>query len=323
MNILMHITLAEVLNKLLAADLPEKRRRDLASAINCAAKLLHRQPSELPADIALLRELLAPIHHVQAGISPKRLANIKADLADALRIFNRVNSKPRPQVERTLQWTTFINSLEQPWQRHMLSRLADYCSSAGLAPDLVDDDVLARFRSHLSDQSLAKDPNKVWNRTIRTWNAFVKRSGLPLAILAVPRKERYQAIPLSDYPLSFQADLEAWINRLTHVDLFAAEGPSKALRPHSLRNVRATVRQFAAALVARGRAIESITSLATLVELETFKDGLRFFIDRNAGKPDDLALGNGWHAACDCAPSRETGGQRHQCAERNQGPSQD
>ena len=29
----------------------------------------------------------------------------------------------------------------------------------------------------------------------------------------------------------------------------------------------------------------SITSLATLVELETFKDGLRFFIDRNAGKP--------------------------------------
>ena len=77
MNILMHITLAEVLNKLLAADLPEKRRRDLASAINCAAKLLHRQPSELPADIALLRELLAPIHHVQAGISPKRLAKTR------------------------------------------------------------------------------------------------------------------------------------------------------------------------------------------------------------------------------------------------------
>ena len=285
MNTSIPITLAEVMNKLLAADLPGKRGRDLASAINCAAKLLHRQPSELPADIPLLRERLAPIHHVQAGISPKRLANIKADLATAVRIFDRVNSKPRPQIERTLEWTTFIKSLEQPWQRHLLSRLADYCSSIGLPPHLVDDDVLARFLTHLSDQSLAKDPNRVWSRTIQSWNGFVKRSGLPLAILTVPRKEQYQAIPLSHYPLSFQEDLDAWINRLTHVDLFAEEGPKKALRPHSLRNVRATVRQFAAALVARGRAMKSITSLATLVELEAYKDGLRFFVDRNAGKP--------------------------------------
>ena len=57
------------------------------------------------------------------------------------------------------------------------------------------------------------------------------------------------------------------------------------MRPFSLRNVRATIRQFASALVARGRSIEEITSLATLVEFDAYKDGLLFFIERNGGSP--------------------------------------
>ena len=52
-----------------------------------------------------------------------------------------------------------------------------------------------------------------------------------------------------------------------------------------LRNVRATIRQFASALVTRGRPIEEITSLATLVEFDGYKDGLRFFLERNGGSP--------------------------------------
>jgi hypothetical protein len=57
------------------------------------------------------------------------------------------------------------------------------------------------------------------------------------------------------------------------------------LRPTSVRNVEASIRQFASALVARGHKIENITSPGNLVELETFKEGLRFFLHRNDGKP--------------------------------------
>ena len=101
----------------------------------------------------------------------------------------------------------------------------------------------------------------------------------------VPRAPRYLGDPAVEIPASFQADLDAWITRQTHVDYFADEGPKKALRPTSLRNVRATIRQFASALVARRRPIESITSLGSLVQLDAYKEGLRFFIDRNGGKP--------------------------------------
>ena len=47
--------------------------------------------------MATLRERLAKIHHVQAGMSAKRLANVKSDLAAALRIADAATSKPRPR----------------------------------------------------------------------------------------------------------------------------------------------------------------------------------------------------------------------------------
>ena len=72
------LTLADAAKRISELELRANRRRDYLSAINAAAGLLHRNPSELPADIADLRERLTPIHHAQAGMSPKRLANIKA-----------------------------------------------------------------------------------------------------------------------------------------------------------------------------------------------------------------------------------------------------
>ena len=278
-------TLANVISALQCADLSARRRRDLVSAIHTAARLLNRNVAELPADMATLRERLAGIHHVQAGMSAKRLANVKSDLAAALRVADAAIPKPRHQIVRTPEWDAFLRSLTPPWRRFCLARLANYCSANSLSPSDVDDQVIAQFRHHLSEASLAKDPDKTWKRTTQTWNRCVKRAGLDLPVLSTPKSDRYRAIPLAQYPVSFQADLEAWIKRLSNPEFWTGEGPAKPLRPVSLRNVRATIRQFASALVARGRPIEEITSLATLVEFEAYKDGLRFFLERNASSP--------------------------------------
>ena len=278
-------TLADVLATVSTnRGLSEIRRRDLASAIKSAARLLKRNPSEIGADTSLLRERLAAIHPEQAGISAKRLANIKADLAAALRVALLTTRRPR-RVHRTPEWETLLASLEQPWQRYSLSRLATFCSMRRIAPIDVDDLTIGMFRAHLSEASLAKDPNKACKITIQTWNRVINRLGLPLKRLTCPRSDRYRTAPLSEYPESFQADVDAWIKRCTHVDLFSEDGPPRQARPQTLKNHRHIIRQFAAAVVARGHAIEDITSLSTLVELGNLKEGLRFFIDRNSGQP--------------------------------------
>jgi integrase len=278
-------TLANVISALECADLAARRRRDLVSAVHTTARLLNRNVAELTADMAALRERLAGIHHVQAGMSSKRLANVKSDLAAALRVAAAATPKPAQKVVRSPAWNAFLGSLNPPWERHCLTRLANYCSANVLPPSDVDDQVMERFRDHLAEASLAKDPDKTWKRTTQAWNRCVKRAGLNLAVLSTPKNARHRAIALAQFPASFQADLEAWIKRLSNPEFWTGEGPTKPLRPVSIRNVRATIRQFSSALVARGCPIEEITSLATLVEFDAYKDGLRFFLERNGNSP--------------------------------------
>src|SRR5262245_51933893 len=265
-------TLANVNSALECADLSARRRGDLISAIHTAARLLNRNVAELPADMATLRQRLANIHHVQAGMSAKRLANVKSDLAAALRIADAALPKPAHKIVRTPEWDAFLGSLTPPWEGNCLTRLANYCSINSLSPSDVDDQVMERFRHHLSEASLAKDPDETRKRTTQAWNRCVKRTDLDLTVLYTPKSDRHRAIALAQFPVSFQADLEAWIKRLSNSEFWSGEGPAKPLRPFSLRNVRATIRQFASALVARGRPIEGITSLATLVEFDAYKD---------------------------------------------------
>ena len=287
------LTLADVARRLCEIDLPDGPLRDLVSAINSTAELLHRNPSEVPADIGELRKRLASIHHVQAGISPKRLANIKSDLSAALRALQRNSGPNAPNAERSEQWGQFIQSCEQPWQRHLLARLSEFCSSIGVEPKDVNDDTLCQFGNQLDDSSIAKPPEKKLKRIAQTWNGLVQRATLPYRLLSIPRSDRYRASPCPAFlKLSRQTWTHGSFGKVMSISLrtMARQGLSARF---SLRNVKATVRQFASALVARGRPIDSITSLGSLVERNAFKEGLRFFLDRNHGEPTTWLWGMG------------------------------
>ena len=61
--------------------------------------------------------------------------------------------------------------------------------------------------------------------------------------------------------------------------------PFRPVRPITLALRERQTRVFASALVLRGRDPATITSLRDLVEIEAFKDGLRFLLERGGGKP--------------------------------------
>jgi integrase len=279
------ISLADVIERLeTRADLPPTRRRDLISAVNTAARLLHRNPAEISASLAGLREKLAPVHPLQAGMTQKRFSNLKSDLAAAINISRTVFRIRHRNPRRKPEWDVFINSLEQPWQRYTLARLARFCSASNIGPAELSDVVIEDFRQHLSKTHLAKDPDKIVKITRQTWNGIAERSQGQLPMLSKPPSKRFITRPLSDYPKSFQEDVEAWIKRLSEDALFDEQGPAKALRPTTLRNIRASIRQFAHALVEAGRPPASLTALADLVETSTYKTGLKHLLDRNGGE---------------------------------------
>jgi integrase len=138
------------------------------------------------------------------------------------------------------------------------------------------------FRSHL-DQSL-KRPKQLYSMMARAWRrAQAAVPDWPTATVDVPKTNRWVP-PMSVLPQSFWDDCEVWLDRLAGRDLLD-EMPFRPVRPSTVNFHRRQLRVFASALVLRGRDPNTIGSLRDLVEIETFKEGLRFFLDRTDGKP--------------------------------------
>ena len=74
------MTLAAMLGALdRSGKLSGNRRRDLRSAVKCVANLLGDEPAAVPLDIAGISARLNTINAVAAGMTAKRLANIRSD----------------------------------------------------------------------------------------------------------------------------------------------------------------------------------------------------------------------------------------------------
>jgi len=263
--------------------LSKTKRRDLISAVNCTANLIGRQPFELKADVSDLRQALLKIHPVQAGITAKRLANIKSDIGHALRL-TRAAPRQRRNMARTDAWLNFLDHVNAKHQKYQLSRFVTYCCNHGIEPDQVSDRVMEGFEVYLDARILTKEPKAIRKESAQTWNAIVKRADLRLRILTVPRCERYLAKPLDQYSVSLQADIGRYLDRLRHADIMDEEGPDRALSPVSLRNTEAHVRQFLDAACTNGFARDNFQSLEDIVEPEVIKAGVNKIRERQGGK---------------------------------------
>ncbi len=280
------LTLADVLDAVdRAPNLSATRKRDLRSDVKAIARWLDRPASSINADAAILRPLLDRLHHVQIGVSEKRLRNAISNLSAAIKLAAVSHSPKRRTPYRTPEWKARLVACEKDWERHRLAGLATYCSERGIEEGDVNDAVIQAYRDHLDRENLRKDPDKATKMTVQTWNRLIDAGNAPhLQRLTPSRSDLHWTTPLSQFPQEFQADLDRWLDRSSKVDVLSEDGPPKALQPQTIENIRVAIRKSATALVLTGTPIESITSLAVLVELQNYRTILRFFLDRNGGQ---------------------------------------
>jgi len=276
-------TLAEVINRLSEnSAFVESKRRDLISACNSLARLAQRRPADISADVVTLRQLFSTLHPAQKGISRKRFANIRADVAAALEISG-VTPPAEPIVEPSVAWRDFLDKAEAPHQAWGLARLARYCTARQINPTDVDDDVLRRFRDHLDARVVTNDPARMARDTAKNFNAILRRSDLGFTLLNASRGDRYAAIPLEMYPPSLQKDIGCYLQRLEKPDIFSARGPRRPLRPMTLRNIKAHLRQILDAALQAGHSRERFQTLADLIDTEVLNSAAEWMMARNEG----------------------------------------
>jgi hypothetical protein len=174
-----------------------------------------------------------------------------------------------------------------------LTQFAQYCTALEIDPDGVTDEHPRGLLKALVEESFVNRPEHVAANAIKTWNRLKDQvPGWPDIMLApLPPRKVPWTFAVESFPASFQADVEAWLERLRNPDLLDASGPAKPLRPTTIKHRRFQIREAASALVRSGKPMEEITDLAVLVDLDNLKAALRWMMGRFEGKPTEAIQG--------------------------------
>src|SRR5690606_2879476 len=109
-------------------------------------------------------------------------------------------------------------------------------------------------------------------------------------LLTTAMVERHVARRLDIYPSSLLQDIERYLKRLREPDLFSGDGPRRPLRPTSLRNTKAHIRQILDAAVSSGYPPEHFKGLADIVDMYVIDAASGHMIERRGGRiPSVLA----------------------------------
>jgi integrase len=280
-------TVAELMARLDAdPELAPAQQRDLLSALRTFARCVGRDPAAIPTDVATLRQLIGQAQPASARLSPKRWQNVRSGLRQAITRYR--NGHPRQWQAGLLtgRWREIRDQIADDTVRIGLSRLFRFLGGSSIAPEAVNADTFAAFRLWLTAETLCPDPETVYRRSLKLWNRAAEQ-GAPWPKIDVQLAERTRqfVLPLSRFPASLAAELQAWSSTMSGTDVMDERAPGRPFRPRTVAHEVMVLRRFASALVHQGLDPQAIGGLADLVQPDRFKLALRYFLDAREGKP--------------------------------------
>lgn len=276
-------TLAEVITGLAELEPDSRRRRELMSGIQTVARVLSTPVEAIPADPSYLGRLVRVALPARHDVSAARWSNALSLLRRALKLAGCRVMAGKRNHPLSPDWQVLMDALPSRYERAQLSRFVGELSRQEVQPRAVTVAMFDDFQTALTADSLLTNPRDRYQRTAVAWNkARDQVAGWPEVVApALPGRETYVR-PLSDFPASFQADAQLWLERLGDPGL-SQDSPLKPVRPATLEKWAFALRQMASALVLQGVAIEKIASLADLLREGHDERIVAFFYERGKG----------------------------------------
>lgn len=275
-------SLADALEALETAALSTVQKRDTRSAVMTFCKAVGLAPSDVPANSAYIRRKLEGLSHLALGLSKGRWSNIKTGVLRAISLVGRTYPS-RNTAPLLPKWDTLLGNLS-PSIRRKLSAGARYLSNNGVAPDAVTLDDLHSYRDTILNDRLRANAESAWDHFLWAWNraASLYSASWPQTIIPRPAKREVYVLPFAAFPTSFEAEVQAYADRLSSANL-DDDGPARPASPATIATRTYQLRAAASALVQSGAGRASIEGIADLVEIENFKKILHFFMQRAGG----------------------------------------
>ncbi len=268
-------------------EVSAQARQNMTSALRALCRTLDRPPSSVPIAAPLFRQMVSQAHPAAFGLSVSRWSNIKSDVRRAIRMSGLSTKAAVSEVPLTAAWNALLSLPMDPWSRSSIRGFGRFCSSQQTEPQDLDEDILQRFHDHLEAHQLARVPIRSVQVVARAWNNNIATSADgSYARLTAPNRSRKYALDWQDLPASLRTDVEAFHKSSLEPDPLAAQS-RRPIKPSTVKNRDFMIRQLAAAQVTRGIDKNELKSLADLFQIDRLKEGLRFFLARNNGHPND------------------------------------
>jgi integrase len=271
-------TLQDVLDRLATnLSLSETRKRDLRSACLAFGKVMDRPPVLIPLDLTAIRATMDAMAPAQVKVSRKRFANLRSDLGSAIEASGLRPMIKTAGVELSESWTRLFERTTKKRIRYGLSRFAHWSSLRQIAPATVDAAVIGRFITDLETASLTRNIRDLQRNVTNSWNELV--SFWPNEKLRVVEKFSSKAkpgrVPWQDLPTSFRTDVDQHLVWAAVPDPLDEKARARALEPRTLGLRRDHIHSAVPAAIIAEVEVQQLVSLASLVEIETFKKLMR------------------------------------------------
>lgn len=260
---------------------PDRKKSDVASALNSVAKILSARPADIHADPAALRRRLDHVAPAAHGLSLGRWRNIRSLVGKALSLVGPL--MPSRIVAPLLPaWESLLAGLSRN-RRDRLAALARSLSTKGIGPgDLTIADLEA-YRDAILNDRLRGSPEKTWESIAWTWNACCREVvGWPDIDLPRQSRKKVYILPWSVFPASLKQEVDLFLRRQSGTDL-SEDGPPRPLRDTSLKTREYQLRVTASLLVECGDTPGSVESLADLLTVDNYKRLLGALLKRHGG----------------------------------------
>ncbi|WP_054006298.1 site-specific integrase [Cypionkella psychrotolerans] len=291
-------TFADIIQRLeVAADLDDVRKRDLISGLRRVADALGRQPQDTIADPHWLQPRLSKVAPAALRLSDKTWQNVVSNARAALAHFGIVKRRNRHIDDLQPGWKLLWQAVLASDDRTLtagLGRFVHFLNILEVAPDGVTQAHADAFLVAVKADEIAKSPEKSWRDAVCAWTLATKRiDGWPQINLVVPKRQNVIKLPDEAMPAAFLADLAQFMHLSAKPDLFADEGPTRALAASTIKHRTAMLKRFASELIRAGVPEAEINSVAAICEPSTAKRGLQAMVARNDNKTntviDDMA----------------------------------
>lgn len=254
--------LAAALTSLQAnTELDREVLRHVASDLKVAAKLCGRKLEQLPCDPVQLRPILRAVMPARYRLTGKRWSSIKSSIARVLRTANWLDAAKPRGAPLWSDWQAGADAIAIIPAKAVFRAFALWCQERGLHPAQVDAASLESYRAWRATRTLQLDLThciatlrSYWNRLVRTCATWQACRLLP------PPGSRHLTRPATTFPLSFQQELAALLQRMASFRPLDPRATRK-YAPVTIYQAERSILQAVSTLVRLDRPAETIASL--------------------------------------------------------------